>query len=107
MYWREDDDRMYAVYANSRWESHADIWNEGDAEFSCPDAGTPDESPPTPRRGFGKIWCSVPSVRSGLDLATDGERGLSVIVQPFERGFILRTDRWTWVFYADSTWERR
>ncbi len=106
MYWRKDDDRIYIVYNTGRWESHADMWSEGDPEFSCPDALTPNESPPTPRRGFGKIWCSVPGVRLALGAAIEGERGLVVDVQHFQRGFILRTDRWTWIVYGDGYWER-
>jgi hypothetical protein len=84
-----------------------DAWNEGDPAFSCTDAGTPEQSPPTPVRGFGKIWCSVASVRKGLGNATDGEHALSVTLQTFDNGFIMRTDRWTYVFYNDGTWERR
>jgi serine/threonine protein kinase len=107
MYWRKDSGRIYAVYKDGRWESHTDIWKEGDPAFSCPDGNTPSGSPPTPIRGFGKIWCTVAHVRQGLGLATEGERALQVIVQPFDRGFILRTDRWTWIFYGDGSWERR
>ncbi len=107
MYWREDDDRIYVIFSTGRWESHADVWFEGDPEFSCPDPSTPDESPPTPKRGFGKIWCTVPGVRQGLGAATEGERAVGVAVQSFDHGLILLTDRWTWVFYSDGSWERR
>ena len=107
MYWRKDAATMYAIYRGGIWESHADRWREGDPEFSCPDADTPSESPPTPKRGFGRVWCSVPSVRQGLGAATEGERGLQVTVQSFERGLIMLTDRGTWILYADGTWERR
>jgi len=107
MYWRKDNGKIYAVYNWGRWEVYANAWYEGDPEFSCTDAHTPAQSPPTPKRGFGKIWCTHSGVRQGLGGATEGERGFDVIVQHFERGFILRTDRWTWVFYDDDSWERR
>ena len=87
MFWREDTDRIYAVYYNSTWGSYADIWYEGDPEFSC---GSP-SSPPTPKRGFGKIWCTYANVQSGLGNATDHEWGASGVVQLFENGFMLQS----------------
>jgi serine/threonine protein kinase len=107
MYWRKDNDKIYAVYNWGVWGVYDDIWHEGEPDFSCSDANTPSRSPPTPLRGFGKVWCTYPAVRQGLGWATEGERGFDVIAQHFQRGFILRTDRWTWVFYEDGTWERR
>jgi serine/threonine protein kinase, bacterial len=102
MYWREDNDQIYVLYKSGRWEVHRDIWNDGDPDYSC---GTT-ETPPTPIRGFGKIWCTFASVRNGLGNATEGERGLTVTVQQFDNGFIVQTDNRTLVFYNDGTWER-
>lgn len=87
MLWREDTDLIYTVYYNGTWGSYDDIWHEGDPEYSC--EGPP--SPPTPIRGFGKIWCSYSGVRGGLGNATDHEWGASGVVQLFEEGFMLQS----------------
>lgn len=102
MYWRDDNDRIYAVYSNGTWASYADIWNEGDPEFSCE---TP-SSPPTPRRGFGKIWCTYGNVRNGLGDAIEAERGENGIVQEFENGFMLRASSGKiYTFYNGGSWK--
>lgn len=104
MLWRQDTDAIVVLYDNGTWVAYQDVWNEGDAEYSCPESA-PEESPPTPKRGFGKIWCIHPGVRSGLGWATDQERGFDGAVQDFERGTILRMDSGAiYVLYGDGTW---
>jgi serine/threonine protein kinase len=101
MFWREDDDRIYVLYNGNSWASYADIWQEGDPEFTC---GT-QESPPTPQRGFGKIWCTYDVVRSGLGNATEGEWSDNGTVQDFNDGTILQTGNGRfYVFYSNGTW---
>ena len=78
-----------------------------DPEYSCRDANTPASSPPTPRNGFGLIWCLRPDIRDLLGNATDPERGYNGYVQEFDRGFVFRTDTGlTYVFYDNGRWER-
>jgi len=104
MFWRKDSDRILAVHDSGVWASYQDIWQEGDPDYSCPDSA-PEESPPTPLRGFGKIWCTYTEVRNGLGWATDGERGFDGTVQDFEQGAILRTDTGEmYVLFNDGTW---
>jgi hypothetical protein len=104
MFWREDTDYIFVLYNNGTSASYPDIWQAGDPEYSCPDSA-PTSSPPSPRMGFGKIWCSYPEVRNGLGWATDYERGFDGTVQDFERGTILRTDTGeTYVLYGDGAW---
>ena len=106
MFWREDTDMMSVLYNSGKWALYQDIWHEGDPEYSCPDSA-PAESPPTPIRGFGKVWCTYEPVRSGLGWATDQEHGYYVTVQDSERGSIIRTDDGTtYVLYGDGWWER-
>ncbi len=101
MFWREDNDRIYVLYNSGRWASYADIWRDSDPEYTC---GTP-ESPPTPKRGFGKIWCTYDAVRTGLGNATDVEWGEQGAVQDFTDGLILQTGSGrTYVFYNNGTW---
>ena len=107
MFWREDTDSLSVLYNKGAWAAYSDIWREGDPDYSCPDSA-PTESPPTPLRGFGKIWCTYEPVRSGLGWATDGERGYYATAQDFERGSIVRTDGGTtYLLYGDGWWEQR
>ncbi|MCU0520195.1 MAG: serine/threonine protein kinase [Anaerolineae bacterium] len=101
MTWRQDNDRIYAHYANGVWASYADIWAEGEPDFSC---GTP-QNPPTPMRGFGKIWCTYDAVRNGLGNATGPEVGQTAILQMFDRGFALRSQSGDdYVFLNSGQW---
>ena len=101
MTWRQDNDRIYAHYSSGSWASYADIWAEGDPDFSC---GTP-ANPPTPMRGFGKIWGTYDVVRNGLGNATGPEVGQTVALQSFERGLALRSQSGDiYVFLNSGKW---
>ncbi len=105
MFWREDNDRIAVLYNNGAWALYRDIWNEGDPEYSCPDIA-PSQCPPTPRRGFGKIWCTYSAVRNGLGWATDYERGFNGLVQDFTQGTILQTDTGeVYILMGNNTWQ--
>ncbi len=104
MYWRQDNDRHYALFNGDGWGTYANTWREGDPVYSC----GPESSPPTPLRGFGRVWCDHASVRNGLGNATTAERGFNGTVQDFENGLILRTDDGTtYVLYSGNGWEKR
>ena len=102
MFWREDTDKIYALYNGGGWARFDDVWVEGDPTFSCGTA----ESPPTPLRGFGRIWCDHNSVRDGLGNARDAEWGAAGTTQDFERGTIVTAPNGhTYVLYSDNgTW---
>ncbi len=101
MFWREDNDKIYVLYNSGYWERYDNIWQEGDAHFSC---GTT-SSPPTPQRGFGKIWCTYNTVRQGLGDATNAEWGEYGAIQEFSGGLILQTGSGQiYTFYSDGTW---
>lgn len=111
MFWREviDYGQVLVLINVGMWQivKHSPFV-EGSPEFSCPDANTPSECPPTPKRGFGMVWCDTPEIRSRLGNATDCERGYQGETQQFQRGFMLQTDRQAiYVFYDDGSWERR
>lgn len=104
MLWRQDNDRIYALYNGGGWGSYANLWSDGEAAYSCP-ATAPSETPPTPKRGFGAIWCAYGEVRSGLGNATSDERGFNATLQHFDYGSILRSDSGkTYTLYSDGTW---
>lgn len=102
MFWQESTDKIYVLYNNGNWARYDDIWVEGDPEFSC---GT-QQSPPTPKRGFGKIWCTKSGVQAGLGNATAGESGEDTTMQAFANGFIWQTSLGRYVLYNDGTWRR-
>jgi hypothetical protein len=111
MFWREPLDTAQALIAfnNGTWRifQHAPFV-EGSPEFPCADADTPAQCPPTPKRGFGAMWCDIPEIRNGLGNALDCERGYQGTFQLFDRGSALRTDTGAvYLFFDDGRWERR
>jgi eukaryotic-like serine/threonine-protein kinase len=111
MFWREPIDvgQALVLFNNGTWQifQHSP-YPEGAPEFSCPAPDTPEQCPPTPRRGFGMMWCDIAVIRQGLGNATTCEYSYSGAMQQFERGFMLQTDRGiTYIFQEDGTWEKR
>jgi serine/threonine protein kinase len=103
MFWQESTDKIYVLYNNGNWARYDDIWVDGDPEFSC---GT-QQSPPTPKRGFGKIWCTKSGVQQGLGNATAGESGEDTTMQAFANGFIWQTSLGRYILLNDGTWRRQ
>lgn len=110
MIWREPIDYAQALvlFNNGTWRIYQHPpFQEGDPEYPCADANTPSQSPPTPKRGFGTMWCDIPAIRNGLGNALDAERAFTGTMQTFSAGFMLATDSGTiFVFYDDGSWER-
>jgi hypothetical protein len=73
MIWLEGNSTIYVLYANGRYESYADDFQEGDPE-SDPSI-TPPEGLLQPVRGFGLVWRTYPAVRDGLGWALAPEEG--------------------------------
>lgn len=117
MLWRADNDRVYVVLQNGKWDSYpksnTDMFRDGvDPEYSC---GT-HTSPPSPRRGFSKIWCNHSDVHSALGNATEYEQGFCMPgggacegFQDFLNGMMYRSTRFSsiYIFFADGTWMRK
>lgn len=86
MLWRGDTDKIYVLFNDGRWLSYPNEWREGDPEYSCGET----TSPPTPVRGFGRVWCDNETVRAALGAATAAEIGDGAsAVQDFVNGSIL------------------
>jgi hypothetical protein len=101
MVWREDNDRIYVLYNSGSWGSYADSWNENLPEFTC---GT-NQSPPTPKRGFGKVWCDNSNVQQGLGNATSTESGANGAAQNYSGGVIFQTGSGrVYVLYNSGSW---
>ena len=111
MIWREsvDTGQALVLYNNGSWKiyQHAP-YVESSPEYPCTDTNTPPQSPPTPRRGFGAMWCDIPEIRAGLRNALDVERAFTGSMQQFENGFMLQTDYDAiFIFDTDGSWQRR
>lgn len=103
MLWRGDTDQIYVAFNDGRWASYRNTWREGDPEYSCGEAS----SPPTPVRGFGRVWCEQPGVRQALGAITAAEIGDngsavqdfvngSILVAPFGGLFVFEGEDGTW-----------
>lgn len=102
MVWREDTDKIYVIYNSGGWARFDDVWLEGDPNYTCGEQSTP----PTPERGFGRVWCDHNSVRNGLGNAREKEWGATGATQDFESGTIfLAPNGRTYALYGDNgTW---
>jgi Tol biopolymer transport system component len=108
MFWREnlDQARSPVLFSDGTWRyyTHAPFV-EGSPEFSCIDENTPAQCPPTPKRGFGLMWCNLPDLRQQLGKAIDCERGYQATMQSFTQGFLLRNDQGrTYALFDDGEW---
>ena len=90
MLWFSSEGLIYVLFPEQTWQSYRDTWDESQPELSCNPLNQPPTSPPLPRRGFGKLWCSVETLQQQLGL-TDREERLCqhAVVQTFERGRVL------------------
>jgi hypothetical protein len=111
MLWREafDHARSPVLFSDGTWRFYSHTpFVEGSPDFSCLDANTLAQCPPTPIRGFGMMWCNLPDLRQRLGNALDCERGYQATMQTFDEGFMLRNDHGTiYILFDDGTWQHR
>ncbi len=90
--------------AGAAWERYEDTWQEGQAEYLCPQAGPPFG----PRRGFGQVWCSCDECRTRLGSPLEQERGQSGGYQTFAGGVMLwhTADEAIYVLFNEGGWQR-
>ena len=111
MLWFGDTQMIYVLFPDGTWQSYEDTWVEGeDPTFSCNPLGGEEDSPPLPRRGFGKLWCSDPSLQEVLGTVPREERLCQHSVkQPFAEGVLLACFEDATIRYFrirdDQTWD--
>lgn len=107
MFWRSDLAVIYALPSDGPYSRFDDTWDDSQPAYLCPDLG-PSQTPPTPQRGFGKVWCDQPQIRQLLGKATSQERPFEATLQTFETGLIFQTDQAsTFILESGSNnWER-
>jgi hypothetical protein len=106
MYWRDDEKRIYVLFADYAWSVFDDKWTASLPEDSCPSVSVP-SGRVKPKRGFGKIWCEQSGIAARIGAASGNETGGYVApVQKFERGLMMVSESGQMlVLYADGKWE--
>ena len=110
MLWFSDTDQIYVLLPDGTWQAHEDTWEEGDPTFSCNPLEGEADSPPLPRRGFGKLWCSDPEFQEVLGAIPREERLCQhSVTQPFVDGRLLACFEDATIRYFrildDNTWD--
>ena len=111
MLWFGSEAQIYVLLPDKTWLAYSDTWSDTEPEIACnPDKMDPPTSPPLPRRGFGKLWCNVESVRAALGTIDREERLCQhAVAQRFEQGRLLACFEDATIRYFrvldDGTWD--
>lgn len=87
MFWRGDIMAIVAFFNNGSWKMWNDEW---DQKTPAPYRGEPPPGLRTPCCGFAWIWGHQDNVFRNLGWAKDKEKGVCLLVQDFERGFVFK-----------------
>ena len=85
MLWRDDVNAVTVFYNGGGWKTLPDQWH-GEP---TPSRGDPPPGLRQPVRGFGWVWGNRDDVFNGLGWAMDEEKGVCLIVQDFQKGFVF------------------
>lgn len=90
MLWFSSENQIYVLLPNKTWQRYLDTWTEEQETFLCNPLDGEPTSPPLPRRGFGKIWCTVENLQETMGTIEREERLCQhTVTQFFERGRLL------------------
>jgi hypothetical protein len=84
---RQDTNQAYVLLSDGIWEPITEPWN-GETPAG---RGQPPVGRVSPERGFGWVWSTRDDIFQEVGWATDREKGFCAAIQPFERGFLLRS----------------
>ena len=92
MLWRADTSKIYVFYLEGADEGHWEVYDDTWAGGKDID---PDIIPPPgraqPKRGFGFLWREqLGGPKSDIGWALMEEEGLCAVIQPFEKGVMVR-----------------
>ncbi len=111
MLWFGNEQQIYVLQPDGAWLAYTDSWADSEPEILCnPDGLDPATSPPLPRRGFGKLWCGVASVREVMGSIDREERLCQhAVVQRFDQGRLLACFEDATIRYfrllSDGSWD--
>jgi hypothetical protein len=90
MLWFSHESQIYVLLPDGTWRIYVDTWRESDPTFTCNPLGGRPTSPPLPRRGFGKLWCTVTELQEVMGTVMKEERLCQhAVLQRFARGRFL------------------
>ena len=91
MLWFSHETAIYVLLPDGTYQVHEDTWDEAvDPTYPCNPLGGEEDSPPLPRRGFGKLWCSSPGLQQILGAVPREERLCQyAVLQRFQSGRLL------------------
>ncbi len=111
MLWFSQEETIYVLLPDGTYHTYEDTWVEGvDPTYPCNPTGGEEDSPPLPRRGFGKLWCSDPELQAVLGTVPREERLCQyAVLQRFQSGRLLACFEDATVRYFrildDGTWD--
>lgn len=111
MLWFSHETQIYVLLPDGVYQTYADTWVEGqDPTFPCNPVGGEADSPPLPRRGFGKLWCSDPALQEVMGTVPREERLCQhAVMQRFATGRLLACFEDATIRYFrildDGTWD--
>lgn len=90
MLWFSSENQIYVLLPSGQWERYLDTWTEEQETFLCNPLDGEATSPPLPRRGFGKIWCTVEGLQETMGMVEREERLCQhTVTQRFTRGRLI------------------
>ena len=89
----------------ARYELFDDTWDEAtEDEYLCNPLGGEVDSPPLPRRGFGKVWCNSEQLQQTLGPVEREERLCQhAVTQEFQAGRLVACFEDATVYYFQLT----
>lgn len=112
MLWFSNELQIYVLLPDGTWQVYPDTWTEDQATFPCgnPLGEDEPESPPLPRRGFGKLWCENQVLQETMGTVEVEERLCQhAAVQHFASGVLLACYEDATIRYIrllnDGTWD--
>lgn len=111
MLWFSHETQIYVLFPDGTYQVYPDTWVEGrDPTHPCNPIGGEADSPPLPRRGFGKLWCEHPEIQAIMGTVPREERLCQhSVLQRFEKGRLLACFEDATVRYFrlldDNTWD--
>lgn len=91
MLWFSHESAIYVLLPDGTYTIHEDTWvEEEDPTYPCNPTDGEADSPPLPRRGFGKLWCNNPQIQATMGFVPREERLCQhSVLQQFENGRLL------------------
>ncbi len=90
MFWFSNEHKIYVLRPDKSWQAYDDTWKEGEPTYTCNPLKDDPKSPPLPRRGFNKIWCTVPKLQQIMGTTVLEERQCQhAVIQRFQQGRLL------------------